>query len=195
MNSKKFDYTLDDGNTWCYVLATTNDQGSTAYVLTEHPDNQGKPVHNQASEVGDRLIGAELANDSSYKPESLRLYAERPELGEDGSPRFAEYDAHLTKQENISTNDNEYVFKADEWRWSDGNRMDRSELENVLGTEIETGPLRFQDKSPMEQNKEFAEAQMPTGFREQSNEPPQSSHQEQPQPAPPVQENEQDRDR
>jgi len=162
MSSIRYEYDHlnggDEPPTKCFIQATTNEHGSTAYILTERPDNEGRNVASIASQVGDAFIDMELAKDPSYKPESFRFYAERPERGEDGEPRFAELDAKTTKLENISETDNEYKLKADEWQWKDGNRFDRGELEEQLGAEVVLPERRFQDKSFEQQNQEFMEA-------------------------------------
>ncbi|MFK5019510.1 hypothetical protein ACI4CV_27325, partial [Klebsiella pneumoniae] len=86
------------------------ENGSSIFVFTEHPDKPQDVPHvwDQAYEMGDSLIRAELEKDSAFKPESFSMYVERPERGADGEPRFAEYDAKTTKAENVSMVDNIY---------------------------------------------------------------------------------------
>lgn len=163
MSSKRYELEYNNGPgkepTTFYVQETTNRHGSTAYVLTEHPDNKGAHVSSVASKFGDAKINEQLAQDPKFKPESTRLYAERPERGQDGEPRFAEYRAKTTQQQNISEQPNLYEGKASQWQWNDGNRMDKPEAEQRVGASIETSN-RFQNKAPEQQNQEFADASM-----------------------------------
>lgn len=186
MKSVRYEYDHENGEnepvTKCFVQETTNEYGSTAYILTERPDNEGKNVATIAPEIGDSLVAEKLEQDPSYKPEQLRLYAERPERGEDGESRFAELSARTTKFENVSEVDNEFQLKADDWQWKDGNRFDKSELEQSLGAEITMPERRFQDLSIEEQNQEFRQASITTGrdavFTEQNSDVSQAAQQE-----------------
>lgn len=139
----------------CYVQETTNEFGSTAYVLTEHPDNEGRHVSAKAYDLGDSLIGMKQESDPSFRPESLRIFAERPERGQDGESRFSELQAQTTLYENVSMVPNVNEPQATGWRWDDGNRMDKPDMEQRVGAEVETAIYPWRDRSVEDLNKEF----------------------------------------
>jgi len=163
MSSKRYEIEYDNGPgkepTLLYVQEVNRPKG-TAYVLTEHPENQGPHVSQVASKFGDAKIKEQVEADPKYRPESFRMYAERPERGRDNEPRFAEFSAKTTQQENISTEPNRFEHRASEWMWKDGNRWEKPEAERIVGAEIETSPQRFQDKPTQDQNQEFREASL-----------------------------------
>ena len=165
MSSTRYPYEHDNGPgqepTKCYIQEIDSGRGHS-YVLSEHPENKGKHVSQVAPEIGDSLVRKEMAENPKFEPERLQLYTERPasERGFNDEPRFAKLEAKTTQEQNVSQEPNRFEYKPSEWRWSDGYRMDKPEAERNVGAEIETNP-RFQDQSIEQQNKQFAEADMP----------------------------------
>lgn len=162
MSSKRYEYEVDHGPgqepTRMYIQEVARPNGTT-YVLTNHPENQGQHVSNVATRFADGKVKEELSKDPSYRPESFRMYSERPERGADNEPRFALYEAKTTKQENISTDPNRFEHKASEWQWRDGKRSDKHEVERSVGAEIKTERPQ-QEQSQAQQNRESQEAKM-----------------------------------
>lgn len=163
MSSKRYAVEVDNGAgqepTRMYVQEVSRPNGTT-YVLTNHEQNQGAHVSSVASRFGDGKIKEEISKDPSYKPESFRMYSERPERGPDGNPRFAQYEAKTTRVENTSSDPNRHQHQASEWQWRDGKRSDKHEVERSVGAEIKTDS-RAKEQTQNQQSNELKEATMP----------------------------------
>lgn len=162
MSSKRYEYEVDHGPgqepTRMYVQEVSRPNGTT-YVLTNHPENKGQEVSSVASRFGDGKVKEEISKDPSYKPESFRMYSERPERGPDGNPRFAQYEAKTTRLENTSSDPNRLQHQASEWQWRDGKRSDKHEVERSVGAEIKTDS-RSKDQNQNQQSNDLKEANL-----------------------------------
>lgn len=124
------------------------------YVLSEHPENQGPHVSTAATKYGDEVAKNNLDVDHKNRPENVQLYAER----RDG--RFDQWEAKTTRDQNVSTEPNRFEYKASEWQWKNAKQFEHGELQQGLGTKLEQGHTKFQDKPAEEQNQAFREASM-----------------------------------
>ena len=158
MNSKRFVYPGIDGEKALYNIDhIVNDAGKETFVFSNHPDKgtDTPNVWSVVSELSDSIIEDRLNKDSKFTPEIMTFYAERPERGQDGEARFSEWEATTTQFENVSTTRGVYEPKVSEWGWEDGNRMDKTELEERLEMEIKTAPFQTQAEFANQQNEDW----------------------------------------
>lgn len=125
------------------------------YVLSEHPENQGPHVSQFASKFGDEVVRNNIEVDSKNRPESVQLYAERQDKGQDGATRFDQWEAKTTMTKNVSQEPNCIESQASEWQWKNAKQSEHSELEKRLGAKVEQGHLHSSKWDAERQNQEF----------------------------------------
>jgi hypothetical protein len=147
------------------------------YVLSEHPENQGPHVSQFASKFGDEVVRNNIEVDSKNRPESVQLYAERQDKGQDGATRFDQWEAKTTMTQNVSQEPNRIESQASEWQWKNAKQSEHSDLEQSLGAKVEQGHLHSSKWDAERQNQEFREASL--SKTEQSEELRQAAREQQ----------------